>query len=138
MKRSQFDRVVLNDIPVMFVVERGLPSLAAPRAFQRLEATLPTRRGRRFYGVYDIRTQEYRACVALESGDDLETGGRTRGVIAGGTYLRALLRGPMEQVTARAAETFDAMAASAMPDPSRPAVEFYRRMDELILLFPIL
>ena len=133
-----FDRVTIGDIPVMFVSEHGAPPVAGPHAFVRLERTLTSLRGRRFYGVFDPRTSEYRACVALHEGDDPESAGCSRGVIPGGAYLRARLRGPVDETTSRISEIFEAMAAFASPDPSRRAVEFYRRHDEIELLFPVM
>lgn len=132
-----FSRVTIEDIPVMFVSERGAPPVAGPRAFARLESGLASTRGRKFYGVFDPSTGEYRGCVALKDGDDPEVAGCSRGFIPGGTYLRARLRGEFDETTLRISETFAAMAAAATPDPSRRAVEFYRRRDEVDLLFPV-
>jgi hypothetical protein len=133
-----FQRVTINDIPVMFISEHGVPPVSAPRAFDRLERALPSLRGRKFYGVFDPSTGEYRACVALLDGDQPEAVGCSRGVIAGGVYLRARLRGELHETTPRISGTFEAMAAAAAPDPVRRAVEFYRRSDELDLLLPVL
>jgi hypothetical protein len=133
-----FQRVTVNEIPVMVISEHGAPPVSAPRAFDRLERALPSLRGRKFYGVFDPRTGEYRACVALLDDDQPEAVGCSRGVIAGGVYLRTRLRGELQQTTPRISGTFAAMAAAAAPDPSRHAVEFYRRSDELDLLLPVL
>lgn len=46
-------------------------------------------------------------------------------------------RRELDETTPRISETFAAMAAAAIPDPSRHAVEFYRRRDEIHLLFPV-
>lgn len=132
-----FTYVTTADIPVMFVSEYGAPPVAGPRAFERLERALPSLRSRRFYGLFDPVTGEYRACVALQQGDDPEAAGCSRAVIPGGAYLRARLRGELDQTTPRIREMFAAMAAAATADPSRPAVEFYRRHDEIELLFPV-
>lgn len=133
-----FERVTIEEVPVLSVSEHGAPPVAGPRAFERLEATLPSLRGRKFYGVFDPITGEYRACVATEEGDDPAVPGRSSAVIPGGTYLRARLRGPLAETTARISETLAAMATAATPDPGRRAVEFYRRSDELVVLFPVL
>lgn len=87
--------------------------------------------------MFDPSTGEYRACVALQERDDPEAAGCSRGVISGGTYLRARLRGELEDTTPRISETFAAMAAAATPDPTRHAVEFYQRRDEIHLLLPV-
>jgi hypothetical protein len=133
-----FEHVTIQDIPVMFISEYGVPPVSAPRAFDRLESALPSLRGRKFYGTFDPSTSEYRACVALQEGDHPEAVGCSRGIIAGGVYLRARLRGELDKTTPRISGTFAAMAVAAAPDPSRRAVEFYRRSDELDLLFPVL
>lgn len=65
-----------------------------------------------------------------------EGAGCSRGSIPGGTYLRARLRGEPDDTTPRISETFAAMAAAATSD-LRSGVEFYRRRDEVDLLFPI-
>lgn len=132
-----FTRVSIKDIPVMFMSERGAPAVAGPRAFARLEGGLASMRGRKFYGVFDPSTGEYRACVALQEGDEPEVAGCSRGFIHGGTYLWARLRGELDETTPRIGETFAAMAAAAAADPSRRAVECYRRRDEVDLLFPV-
>ena len=128
----------MEDIPVLFVSEHGAPPVAGPRAFERLEAALPSLRGRRFYGVFDPSTGEYRACVAVTEVDAVTVVGGTRAVIRGGTYLRARLRGPLNETTPRIGETFETMAAAGTPDRDRHAVEFYRRSDEVVLLFPVM
>ncbi len=40
-------------------------------------------------------------------------------------------------MTPRIAETFAALAGAGLPDPGRRPIEFYRRRDELDLLFPV-
>jgi hypothetical protein len=67
-----FQRVTIQDIPVMFISEYGVPAVSAPRAFDRLERALSSRRGRKFYGTFDPSTSEYRACVAPQEGDQPE------------------------------------------------------------------
>mgnify|MGYP001608607012 FL=1 len=133
-----FERVTIEDIPVMFVSEQGEASRSAPRAFARLESALASLQGRKFYGVFDVGAIEYRACVALREGDDPEAVGCTRGVIPGGTYLRARQRGEPQDTTPRISETFAAMAVTGSPDRSRRAIQFYRRRDQVDLLFPVL
>lgn len=132
-----FERITIEDIPVMFVTEPGEPMQSAPRGFARLERALPSLRGRKFYGIFDLGAVEYQACVTLQEGDDPEAAGAARGVIPGGAYLRARLRGETQETAPRIAETFAAMARAGVADPGRRPVEFYRRRDEIDLLFPV-
>ncbi len=59
--------VELEDISVMWFVAKDGPS-GARAAFDELESKLPSLRGRKFYGTY--HEGEYRACVAMNEGDD--------------------------------------------------------------------
>ena len=63
-----------------------------PGAFERLEAALPTLRGRKFVGAFDASAGWYRACV--KSVDDPQTDEAQLPVaeIPGGSYLRIRLR----------------------------------------------
>ena len=105
-------------------------------AFLRLERLVGLR-GRKYYGAFYAREMEYRACVELEEGDDLETLGLESGTLPGGRYLRARLRGEPPEVYARIGPTFEALIAQTEPDESRPSIEFYRRFDEVDLLLPV-
>lgn len=126
--------VELGDIQAMYVAStRG--TLGAPAAFEALEARLPSLKGRRFYGVYDGR--EYRACVAIEPGDDPAALGLARCVIPGGAYARERMLGWRERIP-EIPEAFDRLIAEHGDDTTRPAIEFYRSSRELILLSPIL
>lgn len=60
--------VTLNDAPMMYLVAEGGPA-GAKDAFNQLEGKLSSLRGRKFYGTFQPETGEYRACVALESGE---------------------------------------------------------------------
>ena len=132
-----YQRVSLDDILVMFASEQGEPGSSASRAFERLETALPSLRGRRFYGVFDPETTEYRACVALQEGDDPETLDLRRWTIPGGAYLRSRLRGPHAETAPKIAATFAELASSGAADRSRPAIEFYRSETEILILLPI-
>ncbi|MBI2900418.1 MAG: hypothetical protein HYY17_09540 [Planctomycetes bacterium] len=57
----------LDEIPVTYVVADG--GVGGSRAaFDRLEAKVGSLKGRRFFGA--LRQGEYRACVAIEPGDE--------------------------------------------------------------------
>lgn len=129
--------VTLNDVPVMYVLAEGGPA-GAREAFNRLEGKLPSLRGRKFYGVFQPETGEYRACVAVEPGDSPEKIGLATAVIPGGLYLREKMKNWMSRIP-DIGKTFAAMAERERhrADRSRPSIEFYRSQDELILLFPI-
>jgi hypothetical protein len=129
--------VTLNDVPVMYVVAEGGPA-GAREAFNRLEGKFASLRGRKFYGVFQPQTGEYRACVAVEPGDNPQQLGLATGVIPGGLYLREKMKNWMSRI-ADIGKAFAAMAERERhrADSSRPGIEFYRSQDELILFFPI-
>lgn len=123
--------VELHDLRVLCVVAPGgLDGIG--EAWAKLEARLPSLRGRRFYGTY-LRG-EYRACVVQR--DDPAALGLETWTIPGGAYARRKLAHWREH-TAKIGGIFAAMAAEHPVDPDRPSIEFYRSQDELILLLPI-
>lgn len=127
----------LNDIPVMYLVAEG-GTAGARDAFKRLEGKLPSLRGRKFYGTFQPVTGEYRACVALEPGDEPDRMGLTRGVIPGGLYAREKMKDWMSRID-DIGRTFTALSERQRDrvDTTRPSVEFYRSQNDLILLLPI-
>jgi hypothetical protein len=132
-----FQRVVKDEIPIMYASETGQLPGAAQAAFQRLESKLDSLRGRRMYGLYFPDAGEYQACATLRDDDDPGALGFERGVGPGGVYLRARLHGEPEEIYPQIHRVIAQMIETADPDESRPAVEFYRRSDELELLLPI-
>jgi hypothetical protein len=129
--------VTLEDINVMCVIAEG-GAAGARAAFDRLEAKLPSLRGRKFYGAYYPERGEYRACVTLEPGEDPATYGFDSWVIPGGRYVRE----KMKDWTTKIPEIGKAFVALAdrersRVDDTRPSLEFYRSEDELILLLPV-
>ena len=125
--------VTLDDIKVMFVVSANGPE-GAGEAFDRLEARLPSLKGRKFYGT--LLHGEYRACVALEAQDAPAAMGLDTWIIPGGAYVRRKLTGWPERLP-EIGETFKAMAAEFPADPTRPNVEFYRSQKELLLFMAV-
>ena len=126
-----------EDVPVVYRAVEGTPDAipaAAQRAWQALEAAIPPR-GRKLYGYWDPNLREYRACYALEEGDNPEALGLERAVLPGGAYRRARLKG--ERAFAEIGPTFERLAADGAVDETRPWVELYRRHDEVDLLVPI-
>lgn len=126
-------RVTLPDIEVMCVVADDGPK-GGPAAFEVLEAPLGSLRGRRFYGAY--AAGQYRACVAIEPGDDPAALGLEAWLIPGGIYERRRLLDWRDH-TDEIAANFEEMADDTESDPSRPSIEFYRSTTELILLRPV-
>ena len=126
-------RVTIDDIDVMCVVAHAGPA-GGPAAFGALEAPLGSLRGRRFYGTY--LDGEYRACVAIEPGDDPAVLGLETWRIPGGSYERRRLLDWSDHLD-EIARAFGEMEGDLHYDPSRPSIEFYRSARELVLLQPV-
>jgi hypothetical protein len=107
------------------------------RAWGVLEQALGSLRGRRFYGVLDPESREYRACVELRSGDDPQMLELELGTLPGGRYVRERLYGEPPAVYALIAPAFERLAQRADSDCGRPSIEFYRRRDAIDLLQPV-
>jgi hypothetical protein len=131
---SEFTEVEREEIAVQFVrVPDGIEHIR--RAWDELEAVVALR-GRHFYGAYDPVADDYRACVEVRESDELVPGLES-GMLPGGRYLRARLRGDPPSVYERIGPTFEEMVRQAKPDESRPSLEHYRRHDEIDLLLPV-
>lgn len=125
--------VTLEDIKVMFVVAPSGPQ-GAGEAFDRLEAPLPSLKGRKFYGT--MLNGEYRACVALEAQDAPAAMGLETWTIPGGDYVRRKLERWPERIP-EIGQIFGALAAEHPRDPARPNIEFYRSQKELLLFMAV-
>jgi hypothetical protein len=131
---SEFREVQRSEIAVQFVrVPDVLEEIG--RAWNELEAVVAMR-GRHFYGAYDPIADDYRACVEVREGDELAPS-LDSGVLPGGRYLRARLRGEPPGIYQEIKPTFDELIRQAKPDEARPSLEQYRRHDEIDLLLPI-
>jgi DNA gyrase inhibitor GyrI len=106
-------------------------------AFVRLEQVVPLK-GNRFYATFDAKTKEYRACVALKSGEIAEKYRLPEGLLAGGKYASAKLNGPFGDIVRQIAPTFELMREEHARDPARVPIESYRRLTEIILYLPVL
>ena len=126
--------VALAPVPVIYVAgEKGRPiSEQAGAAFARLEAQMPTLKGRRFYGTFVDGV--YRACVAEQPGD--ETVVAERWTLPGGKYRRVRIA-DWERHRDEIGPTVDALRARPDNDPTRPVIEFYRSQSELQILSPV-
>jgi hypothetical protein len=125
--------VSLDPIEVMYVVAEGGPQ-GAPAAFDVLESRLQNLRGRKFYGTF-LRG-EYRACVAIQPGDDPRALGLATWTIPGGKFERRKLTDWQDRIPEIGA-TFISMAREFDAEESRPSVEFYRSTRELVLFLPV-
>lgn len=133
MRGRRIMPVTIEDIKVMYVVAiGGLSGIKA--AWAQLEASLPSLKGRRFYGTY--LNGEYRACVALRDDDNPAALGLDTWAIPGGTYVQRKIEDWPDR-TSEIGEAFADMAAEHPMDPMRPGIEFYRSQKELILYMPI-
>ena len=131
---NEFAEVERDEIAVQFVrVPDALEQIR--RAWADLEAVVDLH-CRHFYGAFDPVADDYRACVEVREGDE-PVPGLESGTLPGGRYLRARLRGDSPAVYERIGPTFDELTRKAKPDTSRPALEYYRRRDEIDLLLPI-
>jgi hypothetical protein len=125
--------VTRDPVTVMYVVSPKGPQSAA-ETFDRLEARLPSLKGRKFYGT--MLNGEYRACVALEPEDSPDTMGLETWTIPGGAYVRRKLTDWPEHAD-EIGEIFTTLAAEHPRDPARPNVEFYRSQKELLLFMAV-
>jgi hypothetical protein len=127
--------VMLSELPVMYVESpNGLAGAA--EAFNRLEARFASLKGRKFYGTFLPPDGPYRACVAIQQGDDPAALGLPAWTIPGGKYRRGKLLNWQERMP-EIGKTFARLAGDGARDPSRPGIEFYRSAKELVLFLPV-
>ena len=128
----------LEDIEVMYVESPNGPA-GSKEAFDKLESSLASLKGRKFYGTFQYSTGQYRACVAIDSTDNPQSLGFEVWKIPGGKYARQKLDNWTERVD-EILTMFEKLSHEyeGRNDSSRPSIEFYKSQKELILLFPIL
>lgn len=126
-----------QEVRVMF---RRTPDEQASitRTWTEVESAVGSLRGRKFYGVFDPQTTEYRVCVQWQEGDDASALALEEGTIAGGRYARERLEGQPPALYRLIKPTMERLAGRPDRDPSRPEVEFYRRHDVIDLLVPVI
>jgi hypothetical protein len=122
----------LGDVKVMYVIAENMGNVG--KAFQELEARLPSIKGRRFYGTYYDGV--YKACVAIREGDDPARLGLNTDTIPGGKYISEKMN-DWESHIPEIKERFLEMARENNVDNDRPSIEYYRSGRELILYLPI-
>jgi hypothetical protein len=108
------------------------------RTWAEVESAVGSLRGRKFHGVFEPKTKEYRVCVQRRDGDDATALGLEEGTIAAGRYARERVEGQPPAVYRLIQPTMERLASRPDRDPSRPEVEFYRRHDVIDLLVPVL
>lgn len=122
------------EIPVKFVAgDRALPvPEQAHSAFEQLEQSLGSIRGRKFYGV--VSGGEYRACVAIQPNEPADS--TPVYLIPGGRYYCHRIDGFLGDPS-RIGQLAEDLIARSDFDSSRPVVEFYRGHDKLSLRVPV-
>lgn len=133
------DIVSLPTIPVMCSLVVGVENVS--KAVDSVEEKLNHKlTGRKCYGVSteDENGLHYRACIAIQEGDDPTALGLTPSEIPGGKYAKDRIRPwDYKKDVPRLIEKFEKMTKEYEKDEARPSVEFYRRHDDLILYLPI-
>ncbi len=125
------------ETPVMFLQVSGEPEQIR-EAWDRLDRLLGSRKGRKFYGIFNAAAGTYRACVELRDGDRAEALGLRRCVLEGGAYLRMRLRQTSPAQHDQVVAVFEELQeGSSGRDRGRPRIEFYRRRGEVDVLLPI-
>jgi hypothetical protein len=109
---------------------------AMQQAWAELETLVGTR-GRRFYGVFDATAVEYHVCAEIRPDDPDDRFGLAVGELAGGPYLRLLLKGEPPGIYGEIAPGFAELHSTVERDGDRHDVEFYRRRDEIELWMPV-
>jgi hypothetical protein len=130
--------VDLEDVSVLRI-QADMQGKSPAAAFKELEARLPTLKGRRFYGTFELKTNgpEYFACVARLETDDPAQMRLEPGLIRGGRFARRKLMDWQTHIP-DIPRLFQEMAAAVPADRSRPSVEYYRSSSEVHLLLPVL
>lgn len=123
----------IGDIPVMYIIAKdGL--IGAKDAFKKLKNLIGNTGDKKFYGVFDKESNEYRACVKIEDG--INSCNLERGVIPGGKYARRKIKDWSKRVD-RVSASFSKLAEKNKADLDRPTVEFYRSVRDLIVMVPV-
>jgi len=128
--------VTVEPVRVMYVEAKGGLS-GVGEAWSRLESTLPSLKGRRFYGAYSNQDKAYRACVAVISEDEPKALQLPTWTIPSGKFVREKVEDYANRVEI-IGETFKSMEQEYKRDPDRWSIEFYRSQKEVILLLPVL
>jgi hypothetical protein len=131
--------VQLSTIPVLRVLadwSGGGPAAA----MAKLEAKLPSIKGRKFYGVFRATPtgEEYFACVAKLDSDDPRRMELDVGEIPGGWYARRKVTDwsrDLEQLAVQFQDMIRVLGENV--DKGRPEIEFYRSQSDMFVLVPV-
>lgn len=130
-------RTERSETPVMYLQVPGDPEQIR-EAWDRLERLVGSRRGRKFYGIFNVAAGTYRACVEMRKGDRAEALGLRRGVLEGGAYLRMRLRQRAPAMHEQVVAVFEELQQGTHGrDRGRPRIEFYRGHGEVDVLMPV-
>ena len=126
-----------TEVKVMYVKsDKG--ALGSSQAFDRLESKLPTLKGRKFYGlIFGVPPKdEYWASVELVANDQPDQWGFQTGSIPAGTYIQERINDWDKDVSI-IGKTFHRLMRENKIDTSRPCVEFYRSMRDMLVRLPV-
>ena len=128
---------ILEDTPVIYVKSENGPA-GATKAFNKLESKLPSLKGRKFYGLIfgEYPNLEYWASVAILENENPDTFGFPKWTIPGGWYAQTKLKNWSKNLD-KIPTLFKELVSKYEIDSTRPSIEFYRSMDELLLRVPI-
>jgi hypothetical protein len=129
--------VDLPDMKLMVVRADEFPS-GIKGAWDRLESSLSSLRGRKFYGVSRDEGSQvaYFAGVVPISDEEITALGFPTMMIKGGKYARAKLL-DWSNHTEKIGQTFSELMRDFPMDPDGWALEYYRSQSELHLLIPL-
>lgn len=131
---------MIADFPAVKVMylksDRGIAGSEA--TFSKLEAKLSSLKGRKFFGLVfgTPPNEEYWACVEITTGDDPTTLGLQIWTIPAGKYAQEKIQNWSKHIS-EIGLTFKKLADRHDQDLTRPSIEFYRSMKELLLRLPI-
>jgi DNA gyrase inhibitor GyrI len=133
----------LIDVPELTLAYvQAVGGLSGARAaFEQLERRMSTLRGQRMYGVvYPGDPVRYLAGLLLDD-EDADDMGLDRTTVPAGRYARTLVHGwetriPELPSIVEQLQSDMALAGLAV-DPGRPMLEYYRRIDELLMMVPV-
>ncbi len=123
---------ILNDVKVMCLTAESMEKI--PQTFRKLEASLPSMKGRKFYGTY--QNGVYKACVAMLDSDNPSALGLDTDTIPGGKYVGEKLDNWQQHIK-EIGQWFMETSDKVDFDESRPSIEFYRSMTELMMYLPV-
>ncbi len=129
--------VDLPEIKIMYVISHNGVS-GSRKAFDTLESHLESLKGRKFYGlVFGVPPNDtYWAGVQLIDADNPEKEGLKTGTIPAGKYVQKRINNWNENISI-IGQTFQRLAIQYSVDASRPSIEFYRSMKDILVRLPI-